>query len=419
MSTRYVNVDRETPMLLPPDLQEWVADNDLVKFVVEAVSATDLRTAQVNVRGTGSEQYPPEMMLALLIYSYATGLFSSRKLERATYDSIAVRYLCANTHPDHDTIAKFRRENGGLIRQCFVQVLELAVELGLLKLGTISIDGTKIKAAASKRRTVNEEQLAEQIRVLEQEVSRRLEEAERVDNEPSADGMLLPEELGDHHRRLEQLKKARERLVQRKKQATERRSRANVQIVNTTDPESGLMPTREGPFIQGYNAQAISTTDKAGGLIVGARVSTASSDRRELSPTVEDIPPQLGTPKTILADRGYDNGSQIEQIESRTGALVLCPPQQGPSNASRVPMRYRAEHWRRLQAERRARRRERFCNPETQALYRKRNVSEAHFAMVKQRLGFTRFHLRGLAKVDLEWRLVCLAVNCRKISAWR
>jgi transposase len=419
MSTRYLNIDRDTPMLLPPDLHEWVADNDLVKFVLEAVATTDTRTAQVNVRGTGSEQYPPEMMLALLIYSYATSQFSSRKIERSTYDSVAARYLCGNTHPDHDTIAKFRRENGELIRCCFVQVLELAREMGLLKMGTISLDGTKIKAAAGKRKTVTEEELAEQIRVLEREVRDRLAAAEEEDGRAEPDDLMLPRDWGDRTERMDRLQKAKRCLDERKRQAATGRSQAKANGVNTTDPDSGLMPTRQGPFIQGYNAQAVSTMGGCGGLIIGARVSTAPHDRCELAPTVQSLPPQVGMPQVILADRGYDNSTQIASVETSTGARLLCPPQGAPSNPHRGTSRHRPEHPRFWARRQREQMRARLSTPEAQALYRQRSMSEAHFAMVKQRLGFTSFHLRGLAKVNLEWSLVCLAVNCRKISAWR
>lgn len=151
MAERFVNVDRQTPMLLPPDLREWVANNELAHLVLEAVELCDLRAARLNVRGSGSEQYPPTMMLALLIYAYATGLFSSRRIERATYDSMAVRYLCANHHPDHDTIAKFRRENEALFRSCFGQVLLLAREAGVLRVGAVSVDGTRLAGAGSAR----------------------------------------------------------------------------------------------------------------------------------------------------------------------------------------------------------------------------------------------------------------------------
>src|SRR2546423_7637284 len=143
MAERFVNVDRQTPMFLPPDLREWVADNELAHLILEAVELCDLRGARLNVRGSGSEQYPPTMMLALLIYAYATGLFSSRRIERATYESVAVRYLCANHHPDHDTIAKFRRENEALFRSCFSEVLLLGRGAGGSRGGAGGVGGER------------------------------------------------------------------------------------------------------------------------------------------------------------------------------------------------------------------------------------------------------------------------------------
>ena len=152
MAERCVNVDRQTPMFLPPDLREWAADNELAHLILEVVELCDVRAARCNVRGSGSEQYPPTMMLALLIYAYATGLFSSRRIERATYESVAVRYLCANHHPDHDTIAKFRRENEALFRSCFSQVLLLAQEAGVLRVGAVNVDGTRLRLVCSGTR---------------------------------------------------------------------------------------------------------------------------------------------------------------------------------------------------------------------------------------------------------------------------
>lgn len=150
MGENLVNVDRETPMLLPVDMRDWVPENDLVHFVISAVETMELGSARVNTRGSGSKQYPPAMLLALMIYCYANGLFSSRRIERATYRDIAVRYVTGNTHPDHDTICRFRRENGALVREAFAQVLRLAREMKLLKVGTVAVDGTHIKANASK-----------------------------------------------------------------------------------------------------------------------------------------------------------------------------------------------------------------------------------------------------------------------------
>src|SRR5215210_2379085 len=151
MPTRLVNVDRQTPMLLPPDLRDWVADNELARLIIDAVEMCDMRGARLNERGSGSEQYPPSMMVAALIYCYATRLFSSRQIERATYESVAVRYLCANYHPDHDTIATFRRQNTELFGRCFAQVLLMAGQAGVLRIGTISLDGTRLAGAGSSK----------------------------------------------------------------------------------------------------------------------------------------------------------------------------------------------------------------------------------------------------------------------------
>ena len=203
MATRYVNVDRRTPMLLPPDMRDWVPQDDMVHFVIAAVEQMDLRMAEVNLRGSGSEQYPPSMMTALLIYCYAHGIFSSRKIERATYRDVAVRYLSGDTHPDHDTIATFRKRNRRLFEQCFVEVLVLAQQIGVLQVGTVSIDGTKLAANASKYKSVSYERMEQLLPLLEQEVQRLTREAEEVDRSECEQGDRLPQEL-THHEKLKQ-----------------------------------------------------------------------------------------------------------------------------------------------------------------------------------------------------------------------
>src|SRR5260221_7910654 len=198
MAERLINVDRETPMLLPPDLRDWVADNELARLILEAVELCDLQGASRNVRGSGSEQYPPTMMLALLIYCYASGTFSSRRIERATYDSIAVRYVCGNHHPDHDTIAHFRRHNGALFARCFATVVQLAREAGLLKLAAISIDGTRLAGAASKRRVRTLAQIEAELQELESQGGALLAQAEAADrSDLDAGGTQLPPELAN------------------------------------------------------------------------------------------------------------------------------------------------------------------------------------------------------------------------------
>jgi transposase len=405
MGTKYVNVDRETPMLLPPDVREWVADNELAHFVLEAVEATDLAGARVNVRGTGDAQYPPGLMLALLIYSYATGTFSSRAMERASYDSMAVRYLCANHHPDHDTIAKFRRENGPLLKAAFVRVLELAREVGLLKLGTVSVDGTKIAAAAAKRRSLRREQLRAQMARLEAEVDELLAKAEAADAEPSDDGRRLPGELANRQKRLERLRRASAVLAEREK------SGRDEPTVNPSDPDSTITPTAQGPFIQGYNAQAAVSAEGLT-LIVGAHVVPDANDREQLQPTVEAIPAEVGRPERVLADTGYDHPGQIETLR-QGGITVYCPPQ----NLSPQPPqhRYRRPGWI-VRWQRQAE----LDQPAVQKLHRRRAASsEPAFHVIKRLLGFARFSLRGLQKVNLEWDLVTLAYNCRKLAPVR
>ena len=170
MAQRFKNIDRDTPLLLPPDLRDWVAEDDLVHFVIAAVERLPLSRFKVNEKGCGDEQYPPHLLLALLVYCYANGIFSSRRIERATYRDVAVRYLCADTHPDHDTICAFRRHNLEAFAAAFVEVLEMAHELKLLKVGCVSVDGTHIKASASKDKNVTYERATQLRRQLQLDV---------------------------------------------------------------------------------------------------------------------------------------------------------------------------------------------------------------------------------------------------------
>ena len=404
MGTKYVNVDRDTPMLLPPDLRDWVAGNDLALFIVDAVESTDLGQARVNGRGTGDAQYPPTMMLALLIYGYATGVFSSRALERLTYDGVAARYLCANHHPDHDTIAKFRRENGPLLKACFVRVLELAREVGLLKLGTVSVDGTKIAARAAKKRSLRRAQLEAELATVQKQVDALVARAEQADGRGEDDGTTLPQELANRQRRLDKLRAAGAVLEQKQRERGQARPEDTV---NPNDPESGITPTAQGPFIQGYNAQAAVSAEGLT-LVVATGVVTQTNDRRQLQPTVAAIPASL-TPHTVLCDRGYDNAAQIEHLNQQ-GIIVYCPPQ----NVSPKAPRGRGQRAAWVQ---RVERRTELDQPGVRRLYRRRAAtSEPTFHVIKRLMGFARFSLRGLKLVGLEWNLVALAYNCRKIA---
>ena len=210
MSARFVNLDRQTPMFLPCDLREWVPGNHIVHFILDAVDQIPLAHFHVNHRGSGSEQYPPAMMLALHIYCYLTGRFGSRTIEAATYSDVAVRYLCANEHPDHASICAFRVANAVAFRAAFVTVLQLAQQLRLTRLGSVSVDGTKIQANASKHAAVSYERAGEMLAQLEVEVKELWERAERAEAQEAQDPLDLPAELARREQRRSALQRARQ-----------------------------------------------------------------------------------------------------------------------------------------------------------------------------------------------------------------
>ena len=442
MGTRFVNVDRQTPLLMPPDLRDWVRRDDLAHFIIEALEVTDLSSAALNVRGTGSLQYPPAMMLGVMIYCYARGVFSSRQIEDATYRDVSVRYLAADTHPDHDTIAKFRRENGQLLKSVFVQVLGLAKRSGVMRLGTIAIDGTKLKANAAKSKTKKLAELEEELKALNEEVTRMLKAAEEADQSSGQSGVDLPKELADAQVRQARLLKAKaemelqaqqlhqEREKQRKLEQ-ERGVPAEARVgavspapkptarINLTDPQSALMPTRQQGFIQGYNAQIAMTVPESPGeigLIVAAEVVSEVNDMLQLEPMAEKAIENLGqAPQRMLVDTGYDNTRQILGLKERHGLEVFCPPAR---NAKAKPGHVSRSRWDRQRKEARREMRERLELPENRAIYNRRSTSvEPGFGIVKNAMGFSRFRLRGLNKASTEWTLVALAFNCRRLAA--
>jgi len=454
MAARLMTIDRDTPLLLPPNLRDWVPDDHLVHFILDAVDALDLRQVKVNTRGTGSEQYPPPMVLALLIYSYATGVFSSRRIEQSTYDSVPVRLLTADTHPDHDTLCTFRRENQALLTESFVKVLELAQSLKLLKCGqlTIAADGTKVLANASKHSAVSYERAGEMITQLELEVQQLLTKAEQADATPLQDGLTIPGEITRRQERKAALAKARAEIEARaharyvlqqaehEQKLAERAQReacgekvrgklpaapsptpAPKDQYNFTDPESRIMKAGNGQhFEQTYNAQAAVEVESR--LIVGERVSQAPNDKQELVPTLAAIPAVVGPVAAALVDSGFVSAAavtQVEQLEggAPSGTVVYAPvaktshhrsvadlevksePEPPPAGAS-VPevLSYRLQ------------------SAAGKALYKLRQQTvEPVFGIIKSVLGFRQFRLRGQVKVSLELTLVCLAYNLKRL----
>jgi transposase len=393
-------------MLLPCDLKEWVRADDLVHFVIEAVADVELRGV-VSERGTGSEQYPPRMMLALLIYSYASGVFSSRKIERLTHENVSVRYLCANTHPDHDTIATFRAKHRALFQRGFVTVLRLARELHLVHLGTVHIDGTKILADASKRVTFDVAGLEQQLELAERKLTEQLlDQAEQADQMEGDQGFKLPRELADAAQRKAKLQAAREALAARQAVAAV----GAKPTMNLTDPDSGLMPQANGKYVQGYNAQL---AVEANGVIVGQTVCQSTSDLTALVTTAQTIVAEPGEVEYVVVDRGYDSQAQIAVTEEQLDATVVCEPTPHP----RAPYPRRTQARAKRAAQRLARARFAHSPFGRELLYRRQTTIEPVIGNLKHNLRFRRFQLRGIEKVRGEWTLVTTAHNCRQL--WR
>ena len=400
---RFVNVDRATALLLPADLRDWVPADDVVHLVIDAVEQMDVSGAAVNERGSGSEQFPPSMILALLIYCYTQGIYSSRRIERATHTHIAVRYLTGDTHPDHDTIATFRRRNGALLKQAFREVVLLAREVGVLRMGTIFLDGTKLKANASRRANVRQAELKAQLAALDAEIAERLKAADLADQTDVAE--QLPSGLSDVTFRRQKLAQAQTALRQRAEQ--EERPPDDDDVGNTTDPDSRIQKTAHGR-IQGYNAQIASSEN---GLIVAAHVCSENQDRRQLVPTIEAVAQTCGElPHTIVADTGYDNHEQITRVEQTTGATIYIPPQ------SPIEVHTRQSRTRAARSVERLQRFDRVRTARGQELMRQRRTTvEPVFGIIKAARGFDRFLMRGRAQVQAEWHLLCTAFNLRRL----
>ncbi len=312
-------------MLLPPDLREWVPEDDLVHFVIEAVGGMNLPTLKINRRGCGSEQYPPKMMLQLLIYCYANGIFTSRRIERAIWRDVAVRFLTADTHPDHDTICKFRRENFEAVAEAFLQVLQLARTMGVLKVGMVSVDGTHIKANASKNRNVRYDRARQLELKLEADVKDLMERAERADHSDDDSGQSIPEEIARRENLKKKIQTAREYLENKAKdrasaeqleyeeKVRKRENRENKgreihppkdmpddrEQVNLTDHDSRLMcKSKRDGYTQSCNAQVAVNADGSQ-LILFNHVTMCASDANELEPAVHNIPASVGTPDKV------------------------------------------------------------------------------------------------------------------------
>jgi transposase len=442
--------DRETGFLLPPSLDEWLPERHLARFVVEVIAGFDLSAMVRSYRGSGSAGYHPALLLGLLVYGYASGVFSSRKLERATYDSVAFRFIAANDHPDHDTIATFRRRFVKEIEALFVQVLVLAREMGLLKMGTVALDGTKIHANASRHSALSYEHATNIEVQLKAEVAELLAQAEAADQaEAAVDGMSIPEELARREARLARLSEARAKIEARAKErfneemaehraklaareekaaATGKKPSGKLSAppvegpqpkdqINLTDEDSRIMPVAGGGFEQCYNAQAVVATESL--LVIATNVVQAPNDKQQVAPMLEKIdalPEQLGEIETLLADNGYFSEANVvacaaADVEPLIAAgrqphhpswrerFAAAPPE--PEN----PTPLEAMVWR-------------LRTPRGKKLYGlRKQTPEPVFGIIKSVMGFRQFLLRGIDYVRGEWSLVAMAWNIKRLFA--
>ena len=447
MSVEFIGADRRKQYLLPPSVDEWLPEGHLARFVVEIVSMLDLSPIIKAYSGRGSKPFHPGTLLTLLFYGYATGVFSSRRLETATYDSVAFRYICANTHPDHDTIAAFRKRFLAELKPLFLQILLIAREMGVLKVGKISLDGTKVKANASKHRALSWEHACKLEQQLQAEVAELLKQGEQADADERFDGLDIPEELARRQARLEAIAKAKAELERR---AAERYAREQAEYdekvarrrekerqtgkktrgkepksptpgprkrdqVNLTDEESRIMPVSGGGFEQTYNAQA--GVDMDSGLLVESHVSQQPNDKKELEPALQQLqhlPGKLGKPDALVADNGYYSEANVNTCEQHGIQPYIASGRQAHNPP--LGQRHREPPPLPDQADGVARMRHRLQTEQGRALYaRRKSTIEPVFGIIKAVMGFRQFLLRGIDAVSAEWDLVCIAYNIKKL----
>jgi transposase len=442
-------IDRQTSFLLPPSVDDWLPDKHLARFVVELIDSLDVSAMSGAYRGSGSASYHPRLLLGILVYGYATGVFSSRKLERATYDSVAFRFIAANDHPDHDTIATFRRRFLKEIEGLFVQLLLLAREMGMLKMGTVALDGTKIHANASKHSALSYEHAGRIETQLKAEVAELLAKAEAADQSAVPDGLSIPDELARREERLQKLSEARAKIEARAKERFEREQAEHqaklaardakekatgkkpggkppeppvegprpTDQINLTDEESRIMPISGGGFEQCYNAQAVVAEGSL--LVVATNVVQAPNDKQQIEPMLAKInalPENLGKADVMLGDNGYFSAANVTAClaaglepllamgrdshhQSLSERFADTPP--APENPT--PVEAMAHRLR---------------TPEGKKLYAlRKHTPEPVFGIIKSVLGFRQFLLRGLDKVSGEWTLVTLAWNMKRMFA--
>jgi transposase len=448
--------DLNQSLLFPPSLHDWLPDNHLSRFLADVVNALDLDAIYSSYSekdGRGMSAYAPAMMVRVLLYGYATGVYSSRKIQAKTYDDVAFRFLSADKHPDHSTLAEFRKRHLQALAGLFTQALQLCAKAGLVKLGHVAIDGTKIKANASKHKAMSYGHMSEAEQRLKQEVEALLKQAEETDAGEDAlygngkRGDELPDELSRRESRLKKIQQAKEELEKEAEaKAEQERAEAEAKLAarkekeeqtgkkqrgrqpqlsapeqakpdakaqrNFSDPESRIMPdgANKGSFLQGYNAQA--AVDATAQVIVAAEITQQANDSRQLLPMLEQVEANMGCkPDAVSADAGYwsetnatDESMAGIDLHIATGRMKrdkTVATESGPLLDSATPKQI-MQHKLRTEA--------------GHAVYKMRKaIVEPVFGQIKEQRGFRRFSMRGLDKVRAEWKLVCATANLLKL----
>jgi transposase len=341
MSERFVNIDRETPMLFPVDMRDWLPEDHLVYFIIDAIQEINVSGFKVNRQGTGSEQYPPAMTLALLIYSYVTGRFGSRTIEAGTYTDVAMRYICGDeAHPDHSVICAFRKDNRKAFEEAFTKILLLARQTGKLKkVGGVSVDGSKFLANASRHNAVSYKRAGEIIEELKGEVKELTRLAEEADWKALETGLSIPDEIKRREDRKKALEKARiemEKMYEAaKEEGVKKKKKLEKYQYNFTDEDSRIMKAGNGDhFEQCYNAQAAVDTEGSL-LILGGYVTRNANDKKELEPAVSSVDKEVREIGTVSADSGFYSEGAVKAVEKtndsgqREGPEVFCAAGKG------------------------------------------------------------------------------------------
>ena len=442
---KFKPINRDTPYLLPPSLQDWLPQDHMARFVVDIVDRMDLSALTGKYRGRGSDAYHPALLLSLLIYGYATGVYSSRRIQQATFDSVAFRYIAADGHPDHDTISTFRQRFLPQLQALFVQVLALARELKVLQLGKISLDGTKVQANASKHSALSYGHALKQEEQLRAEVAELFRLAEDADAAEIPTGMNVPEELARREQRLQAIEAAKAKIEARaqerfkqeqadyEQKLTQRQTREQLtgkkprgrepqppqagprqtDQVNLTDEESRILPTSGGGFVQGYNAQLAVDVDSL--LIVGRDVVQAANDKQQVKPMLEQLqtlPTSVGTINTLIADAGYFSTNNVDVcMQAHIEPLIATGREAHHWSLWAHDTLPEAEPATNIDKMRR-----RLCSKEGRALYAKRKCTvEPVIGIIKSVMRFRQFLLRGLHQAQGEWNLVTMAWNIKRM----